>query len=714
MTYDSYDGYVLLLGATGGSGRLNGTETWTYSAGVWAGVSSSQSPESCQGSVLAYDDVDQYVVYLGGANLGAGANCSSAGQTWTYQGGSWSQVNTSSGSPPDRQGAAFTNDSADGYMLLFGGISPSCGTVCNDTWSFVGGTWTHRNPANFPSNRSGAGMAYDTKDGYVLLFGGSSWAGCSYQTQNSPYCMDRDTWSYKGGNWVQLSPVGPVPPEPYDDGLVYDAAAQQILYTVTDDNFSREGEIWWTFHAGNWSNPSTNGNSAPGIPSNRFGEGLAYDYKDGYDVLFGGTGIGWERLSDTWSYSNASWTNVTLASGFSSRLSITPNAGDTGTAIVLATSVFGAIGSFTYAYSGLPSSCATENLPMFTCTPSAAGTYGILVAVRNSTGSYSNSSATLVVYPRIAVSQFVIDPSSVRLGGSTVLNVVTTGGGGPIQYLYTGLPWPCSGWTVAAFTCVPSTTGVFPVNATAYDSTASATATATLTVTAQAPGPPAITFYTVSPSQVVLGQTVEYDLAGTGDGPFTVQYSGLPTGCSSANLIPLYCTPSRAGTYPTEVSLADVYGQTVFANVTLVVTAGYVATGQPLAIVAFFASPAVVSLGGTTAFEVFVQGGAPPYRFAYAGLPAGCRTFPSAELTCSPTGTANTSTTVTVTDANGNATSATTTLFVTLAFGGGSAILAATGPTWPEFGVGVVVGALAVGMGVAYLLRRRRPPLPRA
>jgi len=315
MTYDAHDGYVLLLGATG-VGPLNGTETWGYVGDTWFEISSTSSPESCLGSALTYDDVDGYVVYFGGANLIAGSNCTSAGETWTFAAGQWTE-RFPSASPPARVGAAFTNDSSDGYLLLFGGVN-STGGFLNDTWTYAGGTWTELFTTMAPSVRSGAGMTYDAYDGYVVLFGGSSNVYCTDQEQDRLFCMDRDTWSFHAGVWTLLSPVGAVPPEPYDDSLTYDAAAKDAFYTVTDDNFSSDPEIWWTFQGGNWTDPY--GNAGYPVyngtaPQNRFGEALAYDYADGYDLLFGGTAIRWNWLNDTWAYQGGSWVLLSPQSG---------------------------------------------------------------------------------------------------------------------------------------------------------------------------------------------------------------------------------------------------------------------------------------------------------------------------------------------------------------------------------------------------------------
>jgi hypothetical protein len=309
VVYDTHDGYLVLFGnaLTVSGGPTGGTETWSFIAGHWSRILSTHTPESCPGSVLAYDSVDGYVVYLAGANIGIGTACSAAGQTWKYQGGAWTHLHPLH-SPSARQFAALTNDSRDGYLVLFGGMSGSNTTNVTgflaDTWKFVGGNWTQIVTSG-PSARFGAGMTYDAADRYVVLFGGSGTGGCQ---AGSLFCMDRDTWNYSGGTWTKFHPSGAVPPEPNDDGLVYDAVDKVVLYTVPDDNTSSvDPMIYWTFHGGNWSSYDSLARGLGGVPPNRLGEGLAYDWRDGYAVLFGGTTPTWAGMDDTWSFHGLRW-----------------------------------------------------------------------------------------------------------------------------------------------------------------------------------------------------------------------------------------------------------------------------------------------------------------------------------------------------------------------------------------------------------------------
>lgn len=294
MTYDGADGYVLLLGAEAGTyGSQGPTDVWTFSAGTWTQLHPHPHPQNCEGSQLGYDDADGYVLYFGGPNTGyPGTTCTSANQTWTYKGGAWTQLHPAV-SPPGRFGSAMTNDSADHYLLLFGGFNSSSGRLFSDTWTFKAGTWTKLTPKRSPSQRYEAGIAYDVADGYVLLFGG-------VDGSTGPPGLN-DTWNFSGGNWTQLHPkLSPPGPEP--DAFSYDAADRVVVYTTAQNWSATIPEVTWTFHAGKWSRVT-----GPS-PVERLSAETAYDYVGGYLLFFGG--LQYANLADSWTFVGGHWTNI--------------------------------------------------------------------------------------------------------------------------------------------------------------------------------------------------------------------------------------------------------------------------------------------------------------------------------------------------------------------------------------------------------------------
>ncbi len=60
-------------------------------------------------------------------------------------------------------------DAATGTVVLFGGGGRR---PVGDTWTWDGTTWTQQHPATSPPVRCGTSMAYDAATGTVVLFGG--------------------------------------------------------------------------------------------------------------------------------------------------------------------------------------------------------------------------------------------------------------------------------------------------------------------------------------------------------------------------------------------------------------------------------------------------------------------------------------------------------------------------------------------------------------
>ena len=707
LTYDSADGYLLLFGATG-VGSLNGTQTWSFSGGVWSDVKPIQSPESCYGSSLAYDDVDRYVVYFGGGNIGGG-NCTSADQTWSYKAGTWTQLHPTT-SPSPRLAAAFTNDSADGYLLLFGGTNATCAMVCNDTWSFVGGQWFRLAPTASPPARAGAGMTYDAADGYVVMFGGTTTVS-SLINRYFWVLMLNDTWAYKSGVWSQLRPVGAVPPEPYDDGLVFDRSDNYSLYTVADNNATGccgDPEIYWSFSAGNWTSYDSLAQANKSLPANRLAEALAYDWRDGYAVLFGGTSATWTRLDDTWAYHAGRWTNITEFSGF---LSASPNPTEVGVNTVLTTTVIGGGNPpFGFAYAGLPSGCTSTDAPTLACTPLSSGAFTLTVNITNSTGSFVLTSEMLVVKSALSITGFAAYPSTIPLGGSTTFEVNASGGLPPYPYVsYPVLPPGCRAANTVNLSCTPTASGGFTVEVAIMDSIGgTAYGNTTLVVTLPGGG---FTLYLFEalPNTIVLGSSTTFFVSvNGGTAPYSYQYGGVPPGCTATNSASWKCMPGSSGTYAVTVTVTDAQGLSVQGQTSLVVRASGPSSIGPLSILAFFASPSLISLGSDVALEVFTFGGVPPFAFSYSSLPPGCQSASTAFLSCTPTQAGNYTVTVRVSDSTGNSSSAVAPLDVGPKPAGGAPASAET----PIAVAAVAASGAAIAISVI-TLKMRAPRMPR-
>ncbi len=207
MTYDAVDGYVVMfggswVGSNGGGNEVNNW-TWKFSGGVWTNITSVPSPPANNGASMAYDAADGYVVMFGGYNPDVITYQKNAtliggdlGSTWKFSGGRWTNI-TPAISPEARDSAFMAYDPAEGYVLLFGGINTTYAPL-SDTWQFRGGKWTELHLNLSPYGKVGGGIAYDPELGTIVTFGG-------LVTQvNMTGVYSNETWEFKDGNWSRV------------------------------------------------------------------------------------------------------------------------------------------------------------------------------------------------------------------------------------------------------------------------------------------------------------------------------------------------------------------------------------------------------------------------------------------------------------------------------------------------------------------------------
>ena len=188
--------------------------------------------------------------------------------------------------PPDaRASASMAYDGKDRYVVLFGG---SNGTdYQNDTWEFTHNMWVELASSKSPSPRANASLTYDAADRYVVLFGGYNGAPLG------------DTWKFVGGEWTLLS-VSSSPSPREDATMTYDPRDGYTVLFGGQSGHKAYGDTWM-FLGGTWTRltPST-------APSARWASASTFDAADNYVLLFGGYD-GTKLLGDTWEFAGGSW-----------------------------------------------------------------------------------------------------------------------------------------------------------------------------------------------------------------------------------------------------------------------------------------------------------------------------------------------------------------------------------------------------------------------
>ena len=181
MAYDPDNGSIILFGGTNTYVYYN--DTWCWNGTAWIQLTPGPSPPGREWATLTWDADDEYLVLTGGTS----SLTSAYNDTWYYWSSLWWNE-PESPAPEARELAAATWDPQIGSVLLFGGQNPeSPCTNLGDTWNYSAGYWNADLVAG-PSPRYGAAMAYDSLNGFAVLFGGNA-GNCAGEGVN-------DTWIY--------------------------------------------------------------------------------------------------------------------------------------------------------------------------------------------------------------------------------------------------------------------------------------------------------------------------------------------------------------------------------------------------------------------------------------------------------------------------------------------------------------------------------------
>jgi hypothetical protein len=182
MAYDPATQQLVLFGGFGPAHKSHAlNDTWTWNGSSWTQASPVTRPSARVLPSMAYDPAQGGIVLFGGI-----APSAFLSDTWTWNGTTWTQLSPAT-SPPARVGASMAYDQATGQDVLFGGLdggTGSNGAIFGDTWAWDGSTWSQVPTANSPPQRSVAVMAYDGATGQVVLFSG--WNGFELP----------DTWNF--------------------------------------------------------------------------------------------------------------------------------------------------------------------------------------------------------------------------------------------------------------------------------------------------------------------------------------------------------------------------------------------------------------------------------------------------------------------------------------------------------------------------------------
>lgn len=158
-------------------------------------------------------------------------------RTWAYDVGSdtWTEMKPNM-VPPARRWPNVAYHSRAGVFVTFGGSN------LGDTWTYdlASDTWKEMRPARAPSDRQYSAMAYDSRADRIVLFGGAFGA----QDVETPY---EDTWIYDldPNEWTQLTPAQNPGPRGWHAMAFEASSGRTALFGGGPHRDGYQAGLWW-------------------------------------------------------------------------------------------------------------------------------------------------------------------------------------------------------------------------------------------------------------------------------------------------------------------------------------------------------------------------------------------------------------------------------------------------------------------------------------
>jgi len=253
---------VVFGGQTGTGAGSSGTwvdETWEWDGTGTTGVWTKVTPAS--GNSIPYYSSGIQLVYDAGRSVVVAYYYQ--GYMWEYDPVTpkWAQITTTKTdtSQPPYNGSQLVYDPDRAQIVLFAGYSGQT----RDLWELDGTakTWVNRSdPFNGPIQRQYPSLAFDSKRGKVMLFGGYT---------SSDGLVKQDTWEWSGTDsaWLPRTNANAKPPGRQQGAMVYDSKRDQLLLWggsgtgVTNDLWS------WSPTTRNWTMVAVNGAAPANSPN---------------------------------------------------------------------------------------------------------------------------------------------------------------------------------------------------------------------------------------------------------------------------------------------------------------------------------------------------------------------------------------------------------------------------------------------------------------
>jgi PKD repeat protein len=494
MTYDVADGYYLLYGGTEGTSVYGDTYSFTTSGG-WTKLGPSTTPPTLTEPGMVFDTSDSKVLMFGGCEGLSGCPDS---ETWTFSGGNWAQY-TKGTAPTAVLAPGMAYDTNDGYTVLFGGcsginfITEACSAYADGTYTFTSANgWQSVSTPSGLTARVSPNMAYDPLLKEVLLYGG-------YDGTNDL----SDMWAFSGGAWSKLSPTS-TPGGSSDGAMFWDSSLNEMILFGGDDS-SGTASTTWAYANGGWTQlfPSAYPSARDSMMDAAAPTGLPIVFDGSTD---NGSG------SDTWAFGTPP----------SAQITVSPTVADVGDSVTLSASVSGDAPPYSLSWNlGDGTTSTSGNL---THSYTKAGLYTVKFTATDSYGLSATQSKTVNISALPSLTA-AASPLTIYTGNHVSFWANATGGMAPLKYAWSF--GDGSNSTTADPTHTYTTQGTYEAMATVTDSSSLGhCANAAVNITVKVPvGALSVTF-AASPTSGLIPLPVTFtSTVSGGTAPYTYKWT---------------------------------------------------------------------------------------------------------------------------------------------------------------------------------------------
>ena len=295
VAYDAHRDKIVLYGGSLRGAPQRDTWEWDGAAGTWTHIPTNGSPPPLSHHAMTFDAARGTVLLFGGRS--SAPDYELQDKTWEYNGSTttWTQLNPAV-APSPRWRPAMTYDGRRSKAVLYGGSSGENPTADTWEWDSLAATWQQMPAGDAPNARAGATLAFDSRRGRSILYGGRGWWGYA------------ETWSWDGASWTRLADNG-TPSHHFERDLVFDTARGTAILTGLETDGETVGT--WQWNGETWTRSLTPTGPRQGDTNSTLR--TAYDPARQTIVMLASVwGWGEPDRMETWEWDGASWNKVAI------------------------------------------------------------------------------------------------------------------------------------------------------------------------------------------------------------------------------------------------------------------------------------------------------------------------------------------------------------------------------------------------------------------